>query len=582
MKRIKRKKLVYKFILFVLPFLILSIVVTSIILSWTNYNYFLKTIDQDYRNIIKSSAGEIRLFVKNAQQELEGLAWVVSATKLDNWQKEIALHAFNHTADQFISVSLISADGNPIVSTNPEKENIDSGQNEIFKKALAGETAISKVMVNQDKIPFMYMAVPLSHLGEVNEVLWGKLNLKSVWDVLEGISIGQTGHVYIMDTSGRFIGHREIDRVVMSGPPERPEILKKLLESDTPIKWAEEADGTKFYCLGYHIYGLDWIIILTQNYPEIYVYLNQNVYWAIFLTAFICLAAIILGWNRVKHFLTPIQNLHAQVRRISRGDLDQKVSIVSNDEIGDLGQAFNEMTDSLKEFIRREVETARKLVHAKNLAVLGTTSSKVTHEVGNLLNNLGLTLSTLKAETLSPKGKKAIEIIEKDAVRVKEFIRNFLQFAKKPELQLEKVSMERIIREVSMVYQPEAEKRGIHFELNWPPDLPPVSVDSSLMYQAMNNLIKNSMEAMADHGNITIEGKTQNGQLLIRLEDTGHGIKEDVLVQVFDPFFTTKGKNGTGLGLSIVKTIVETHRGSIECHSELNKGTTFIVQLPLQ
>lgn len=581
MKKIKRKKLVYKLLLFVLPFLILSIVVTSIILSWTNYNYFLKTINQDYRNIIKSSAGEIRLFVKNAQQKLEGLARIMSATKLDNWQKEMALNAFNHSADQFISVSLLSSDGNMIVSTNPEKESIDSGRDEIFGKVLAGQTAISKVMLNRDIIPFMYMAVPIFHIGEVKEVLWGKLNIKSIWDVLEEIKIGRTGHVCIMDTSGRFIGHREFHRIVMSGTPKKPEIVKKLLESDTPINWIEEKDGTKFYCLGYHIKNLGWTIILTQTYPEIHVYLNQNVYWAIFLTAFMCMAAIILGWNRAKHFMAPIQNMHAQVKRISQGDLDQKVSVESNDEIGDLGQAFNEMTDSLKGFIRREVETAKKLVHARNLAVLGSTSSKVTHEVGNLLNNLGLTLSILKIETLSPRGKKALEIIEKDVVRVKEFILNFLQFAKKPEVHLEKVSMEGIIQEVSMVYRQEAEKRGIHFELNWPPDLPPVSVDSDLMYQAVNNLIKNSLEAMADHGNITIEGKIQNGQLLIRFEDTGPGIKEDVLAQVFDPFFTTKEKKGTGLGLSIVKTIVETHRGSIECHSELNKGTTFIVQLPL-
>ena len=281
MKKIKRKKLVYKFLLFVLPFLILSIVVTSIILSWTNYNYFLKTINQDYRNIIKSSAGEIRLFVKNAQQKLEGLAWIMSATKLDNWQKEMALNAFNHSADQFISVSLLSSDGNMIVSTNPEKESIDSGQNEIFGKVLAGQTAISKVMLNRDIIPFMYMAVPIFHIGEVKEVLWGKLNIKSIWDVLEGIKIGRTGHVCIMDTSGRFIGHREFHRIVMSGTPKKSEIVKKLLESDTPINWIEEKDGTKFYCLGYHIKNLGWTIILTQTYPEIHVYLNQNVYWAI-------------------------------------------------------------------------------------------------------------------------------------------------------------------------------------------------------------------------------------------------------------------------------------------------------------
>ena len=262
--------------------------------------------------------------------------------------------------------------------------------------------------------------------------------------------------------------------------------------------------------------------------------------------------------------------------------MDQKVSVNSQDEIGDLGIAFNEMTDSLKKFISREVETAQELAHAKNLAVLGSTSSKVTHEVGNLLNNVGLTLSTLKGETLSSTGKKALDILEKDSVRVKEFINNFLQFAKKPKLHLEKGSIDRIIREVLFTHQPVAEQKGISIELNWPPDLPPVNVDTRLMYQVINNLFKNSLEAMTDSGKILIEGRVEGEHLQVMIEDTGPGIEPDILERIFDPFFTTKGKKGTGLGLSIVKTILEAHRGTIECRSEMKKGTTFILRLPLQ
>lgn len=581
MKRVKKTKLIYKFLLFVLPFVILSIIVTGAVLSWTNFRYFQKTIEQDYRNILKSSANEIRLFMKNAQKDLESLSWVMAATKLDPWQKEMALTAFNHQVSEFMSVSLMSTQGRPIASTRWGDRDIPFESKELFDKVLEGENVISGVTLTKDNLPFVHMAVPLSRLGKVEEVLWGELNLKFVWDILEGIKIGRTGQVYIMDLSGRYIAHRDIDLVVTAPSAEKPDILREVSASDIPINWTEERSGTRFYCLGSYVRDFDWVVVLRQPLPEIYTYLYQNMYWAVIITGIICLSAILLGWSRVKRFLTPIHDLHTQVQRIGRGDLDQKVSMDSQDEIGDLALSFNEMTDSLKRFISREVETAKELVHAKNLAVLGTASSKVTHEVGNLLNNVGLTLSALKEERLSTRGKKVLEIMERDSERVREFIHHFLQFAKKPELHLKRVSMEGIIRDVLLIYQPEAEKRGILFEFNWPSHLPPVSADPRLMYQVLNNLIKNSLEAMTDSGNIRIDGDIQGATLQIQIKDTGPGIEPDTLTQIFDPFFTTKGKKGTGLGLSIVKTIVDAHRGVIECRSELRRGTTMSLRLPL-
>ncbi|MBW1675941.1 MAG: sensor histidine kinase [Deltaproteobacteria bacterium] len=580
MSRPKKRSLLHKFLLFVLPFLILAIIITGVVLSWTSYTYFQKTIGENYANILKSSAGEIRLYMQQAQRDLEALALVISATKLDEWGKDMALTAFNHEATEFVSVSLISRQGEKIASTG--WENLDVSHGPMFKKALEGQTAISGVMVTKQDIPYVHIAVPVSHLGEAVEVLWGELNLKSVWDVLEGITIGETGQVHIMDLTGRYLAHRQIDRVVSSHPAEKPDIIKELRESDAPVGWIKREDGTRLYCLGAHIPDLDWVIVLSQACPEIYAYLYRNIHWAVFITCFLSLLAVLLGWYRVKRFLRPIHKLHAQVQRIGQGDLDQKVSIDSQDEIGDLALAFNEMTDSLKKYIQREVETAKELVHAKNLAVLGSTSSKVTHEVGNLLNNAGIVLSTLKGEALSPTGKKSLEILEKESARVREFIHNFLQFAKKPELRLSKTSLHAIIREVLFVHQPDAEKRGIRLDLNWPSDVPPVNVDARLMYQVLNNLVKNSLEAMTDSGKIRIDGKIEGEHLLITMEDTGPGIEPDALERIFDPFFTTKGKKGTGLGLSIAKSIVEAHRGAIECQSQLGKGTAFILRLPLQ
>ena len=171
--------------------------------------------------------------------------------------------------------------------------------------------------------------------------------------------------------------------------------------------------------------------------------------------------------------------------------------------------------------------------------------------------------------------------MEKDSKRVRQFIHNFLQFAKKPDLHLERVSMDKTIREVLFVHQASAKQSGIQLDLNWPSNLPPFNIDTRLMYQALNNLVKNALEAVGGPGKISIEGRIEEKSLVVMIGDTGLGVAPEILEQMFDPFFTTKGKKGTGLGLSIVKTIVEAHRGTIECHSELKKGTTFVLHLPL-
>jgi two-component system NtrC family sensor kinase len=580
MKKTRKTKILYKFLLFVLPFIILSILITSVVLTWTSDVYFQKTINQDYENIIKSSAGEIGLYMEHAYRGLETLSLAMSATKLDLWQKQMALAAFTHKNSEFMSVSLISAQGKHIASTRWESQEFESLPAALFKKALSGQTAISGVLLTQESLPFINIAVPVMRLGQVTEILWGELNLKSVWDVLEGITIGRTGHVYIMDLSGRYIAHREIDRVVSAPPSKKPDILKEVRASDIPVTWIEQKHGTRFFCLGAYVPRFDWVIVLEQPVPEIYAYLYRNIYRAVLITVSVCLISLVLGWWVVRRFMAPIQTLHQQVQRIGQGDLDQKVSIDSTDEIGDLGVAFNDMTDSLKEHIRREVETAKELVHAKNLAVLGTTSSKVTHEVGNLLNNVSMSLTLLKDEHLSEKGSKAVEVLDKESARVREFIHNFLQFAKMPELRITKIALDLIIKEVLAVHEPEAEKRRIHFQMDWPRDLPEINADPRLFYQVMNNLIKNSMEAISDSGIISISGEVREGYLCVVVEDTGSGIDSDALEHIFDPFFTTKGKKGTGLGMSIVKTIIDAHRGTIECSSDIEKGTTVILRFP--
>jgi len=576
-----RKQMTYKFLVLIIPLVTVSIIITSIVLSIASYTFFKKTIEQDYRNIINSSAGEIRLFIENAQNNLDNLALLMAATKLDKWQKEIALTSFLHTNTQFITASICSTKGKIILTTIQQEEITTYSDKEIFQKALAGKSSISSVMMTKEEIPILQIAVPVFHLGKVKEIIWAEVNLKSIWDVLKGITIGRTGQIYIMDLSGKFLAHKKIDNVVRTPPVEQSEILKKLRESNTTIDWIEKKSGSRLYCMGIYVPALDWIIALSQPVTEIYEYLYQNIFWAVCMTCFICIATVMLGWKWIRGFLAPVHTLHHQVQKISQGELDEKISVDSEDEIGDLGHAFNKMTVSLKKQIDKEIVNAKELVHAQNLALLGETSSKVTHEVRNLLNNIGITLTTLQREPLTPKGVKVLGILEKESTRVREFISNFLQFAKKPELRLRKMPMDIIIKEAIFLYYQEAKKRQIQIDLQWDPDLPRINVDSSLMNQVINNLVKNSFEAMSNQGIISIKGEKTDSFLVIKIQDSGLGLEPDIQKHIFDPFFSTKGKEGTGLGMSIVKTIVAAHRGTIECNSKYSEGTIFTIHLPL-
>ena len=579
----KKTKLIYQFLSFILPFIGVSILFTGVILSFTNYTFFQKTIRQDYSNILKSAAGEIRMFINGAAQDVESLALQTGSTKPEPWQKEMALSAFLQGNPKFVSMALFLPDGFVAASGTPEKGEKRPADDPVFREALSGTPAISGVMPAAGDIPHVTVAAPVFRMGKVEEILVAEVDLKAVWDVLESITIGKTGQVYVLDARGRTIAHREIDRVVRALPGIKPDVLNAVKKADAPVEWTENQAGeTGVYHLAVYVPDLDWIMVLAQPTKEIYAYLFLNLFWAVSATLAVGLMAAWLGWRWIRRFLVPIETMHRQVLEIGRGNLDQQISITEENEIGDLGKAFNDMTDSLKDYIAREVENAQALAHAKNLALLGTAASKMTHEMGNYLNNSQLALAGLKRESLSPGGENILRIIQTESGRVKAFIQQFLQFAKKPVLDLKETRLDQVIREIMDIVGPEAKKQGIDMALDWDEAIPPVAADAGLMGQVMNNLIKNSVEAVSGAGRITISGRMEGRSVVISVADTGSGMDDETLENIFEPFFTTKGSGGTGLGMPIVKSNVEAHNGTISCSSSPGRGTEFVIRLPVR
>ncbi|MFH0729422.1 MAG: HAMP domain-containing sensor histidine kinase [Pseudomonadota bacterium] len=302
---------------------------------------------------------------------------------------------------------------------------------------------------------------------------------------------------------------------------------------------------------------------------------------------FVCLCFLLLG-TFITYFLAtritrPLKRLTRGVSISGEEGLLQKLPVESGNEIGKLTVAFNRMFVSLKAHLKREIDHARELTHARNLAVLGTAAGKVTHEVGNLINNIGLAILLLKKEALSERGRNALEVLHRESDRVRQFTRNFLQFAKKIDLYPEKKSLNAILEDLKEVHQLSAAQRNIQIEVDYSEATQPVFADHRLLYQALNNLVKNSIEAIdGEGGRITIRANAQHETLILSVADTGVGMTDDTRMKIFEPFFTTKGKGGTGLGMTITHSIVEAHGGRIECRSEEGKGTEFVIHMPLR
>ncbi|QEL16726.1 PAS domain-containing sensor histidine kinase [Limnoglobus roseus] len=249
---------------------------------------------------------------------------------------------------------------------------------------------------------------------------------------------------------------------------------------------------------------------------------------------------------------------------------------------------FTDITD------RRKAEdglrdTTRQLWQAARLAGVGELAASIAHELNNPLATVSLRVEQLLGKTAAEDGRRrSLEIVGQEVERMAGLVGNLLQFSRAGRDQVSTVDVqEEIVRTIELV-GPHLRKRGIRVEPEFAPGVPTIHADRQQLRQVFLNLFTNAADAMPAGGRLTPRvrsgpaAKSRPG-VVVEVADTGAGIPANLLAHVFDPFFTTKedGK-GTGLGLAICKRIVAQHHGTLEIESEVNKGTTIRMTLPVR
>ncbi len=286
--------------------------------------------------------------------------------------------------------------------------------------------------------------------------------------------------------------------------------------------------------------------------------------------------------NRI--VLKPVHEIVAATRKVAAGDLHYKIALPKNDEIGMLANSFNEMTQKLS-------EAQRQIYQSQKLAAVGQLAAGVAHEINNPLTGvLSYSSYLLKRAEDKPEFKEDLEVIVRETKRCRGIVKGLLDFSRQSPPEMHESDINEIAERAVRIVQAQIDAHHVELKKNLGADLPKVQADANQIQQVLVNLLLNATDAMGEGGGtlglatrIAASGTTpaQAREIEILVSDTGCGIPAANLQKIFDPFFSTKGPKGTGLGLAVAWGIVGKHNGRIEVESEVGKGTTFRILLPL-
>lgn len=280
--------------------------------------------------------------------------------------------------------------------------------------------------------------------------------------------------------------------------------------------------------------------------------------------------ALLLGWLLVRQLTRPLNKLTRATRKVSEGELGHRVSVVSNDELGELAESFNNMIEDLQE----SEEIRRRMI------------GDIAHELRTPLTVLSGEVEAIREGVYEPTDEK-LEEIQEDIDLLNRLVEDLreLTLAEAGELKLNTgpVDLVELVERTSRRLSEYNKKSGVELRTDLPDSLPEIDLDADRISQVINNIVKNALRH-TEAGEVRISLEDRPEEVAVEVSDTGEGIPAEKLDHVFDRFYradSSRSKRGsTGLGLSIAKELVEAHGGEICISSEVGEGTTVGFSLP--
>ena len=369
--------------------------------------------------------------------------------------------------------------------------------------------------------------------------------------------------------------------------------------------------SNQWYLAGYEpIYDIKDkpIGILGIGIPQKHVFGLRDRLMYLFVLAVILsiILSLTFGLLRGGHIVRSIRKLRFGIAAFGAGDLGYRIiDINSGDEIEDVAEFFNQtmlqiqktkkeleqssrkvahLTDEVSRSSEQLQEAHKQLLEYERMAAMGRMAAVINHELRNIFAEIQASVVALKAivDKDMPQSSQSVLAIEQGLMYANDVLNNVLRLSYPKRLIFVDVDVRVLLDELMKNQNIKAlfEENNVKFAVNLESRLPTVKADGMQLREVLSILVTNGAQAMPSGGTLTVDASLDHDKMVLDVTDTGPGIAADVLENLFTPYFTTKHR-GLGLGLCISKEIIKAHHGTLDVFTEVGKGTTFSIRLPL-
>jgi signal transduction histidine kinase/ActR/RegA family two-component response regulator len=575
---------------------ILALAINGVSDIWFSYHEQQNLLFRIQREQAKSAADKIEQFLNEITA---GLAWEtqisLNDSTLDEWQFDAV--RLLRQVPALTEIVQLDATGSEQFRMSREAPDViashaDHSQEAAFVQAMANKVYYGPVYFIDESQP--YMTIAMAGVRPEYGVIVGQVNLTFIWDVVSQIQVGKHGRAYVVDQAARLIAHPDISQVLrktdMSGlaQVQTARVAKSNGLPDQPLQGVD-IEGRRVLSAYAEVTPPGWLVFAELPIDEAYAPLYVSALRSGIVILVALVLAIFAGLLLARRMVVPIRALRDGAVRIGSGDLGQRISINTGDELEALGDQFNAMAARLQEFyagLESKVEERTRQLEAANQAKSRFVAA-ASHDLRQPLHALGLFVAQLHGKLRAAERSQIISRIEEALSAMNQLFSALLDISKldagATTVNITVFPVAQLLAHAETTFAGAAREKKLSFRAM--PSDAWVRSDFILLEQIVFNLITNALRYTRS-GGVLVGCRKRGDQLRIEVWDSGIGIPPDQHDKIFGEFYRLgepdrDRRAGLGLGLAIVDRLCRLLDHPIAVKSTVGKGSVFAVTVPL-
>ena len=591
-----RASLFHKYVGLFLTVVSLALLTNGLSQIWFSYREHKASLIRIQREQASAAANKISQFIKEIESQIGWttlLPWSEGALEQRRFDGRRLLRQVRAITEfsqldaagrEQLRVSRLAMD---VVGSQ-----IDFSKEPKFQEAVAHKVYYGPVYFRRESEPYMTLALAGSRRDAGVSV--AEVNLRFIWDVVSQIKVGERGRAYLIDAHGRLIAHPDISLVLrntdLSHLAQVQAARSNALGAPTEaVQEATDVGGRKVLAAYAPVTPLGWLVFAELPIEEAHAPLVASMRRSGLLLLAGLVLALLAGVFLARKMIVPIRTLAFGAARIGSGDLGQRITIKTGDELEALGDQFNSMAAQLQESyatLERKVEERTHQLELANLAKSRFLAA-ASHDLRQPLHALGLFVAQLQSRLDSPDRDRLLERINASVAAMNELFNALLDISKLDAgvltPNLSEFSVAELLDRIETTFAGAAHEKGL--SLRVAPSSARVCSDFILLERILLNLVSNAVRYTA-RGGVIVGCRHRKAKLRIEVWDSGPGIAEQERGNIFSEFYQLASsdrdrRGGLGLGLAIVDRLCGLLAHPIELNSVVGKGSRFTVTVPL-